>query len=227
MGELASNDLFQSAANSAVFFKGFMALVGLVCLFIGYRLFVGRADAPLAVSHRLFSLHRGGPGAIVGIFGMAIIAIALWRETPAVTPQPEPQGNVSSGGAIDIAPVTASRSTRAIAPSSAEPASTKVRHDFDSRARGRFFPAETAEGEPAAEMDRPIRGAAGVQTKGAYVPFPKPPAEAKPNPIRPSGSFVGTGTNRRAALLLSNRTATANSSSNRLRAPFNVRIANP
>jgi hypothetical protein len=225
VAEFGINNLFESTAHSAVFFKYFAALVGLACVFIGGRLFVRRVDAPQAVSRRLFSLHRGGPGAIVGVFGMAVIALALLLE-PATTPSPEPQGNASSADVTEVAPLTAGGDTRPGAPSSSESGSTRVRHDFDSPARDRFFPPEPVATDPGGKSGR-IRGAAGVQTKGAYVPFAKPPAEISPNSFRPSGSFTGTGTNRRAAMLLSNKTATANSSSNRLRAPFNVRIANP
>jgi hypothetical protein len=223
-----SNEIFQSAVRNAALFKSVIAIVGLACVWMGYRLLVSRGRAKASDVEagesmgRPRTIERVAPGFVLLAFGMIIIAAALFRNSPIFPgEEQEVQGAGPRGALQDISPITRSNPPRE-SRGTEEQFSTKVRDDASPPA------SVAAESEiKLEESDRPpvLRGATGVQTKGAYTPFPKP--RAVETNRGPTGMMVSNDSEVKASAALSNKTGNAASSNRPVRAPFNIRLANP
>lgn len=84
MGEFVNIiELFVSPRGNG--FPILIALIGGMCIYLGYRLFmsgVTEGGSALNVSfgkNKTFEMGKGGPGLIFSAFGMGIILLSIWR----------------------------------------------------------------------------------------------------------------------------------------------------
>ena len=227
MPDPGSNEIFQSAVRNAALFKSVIAVVGLACVYMGYRLLAshgraGRSGQADDATLRPRTIERVAPGFVLLAFGMIIIAAALFRHSPiSLRDGNEVQGAGPRGTTQDIYPITKSNSPRDSRVRE-ENISTKVRDSGSSSAGV----VRESEGKLESRDRAPVlRGATGVQTKGAYTPFPKP--RAVETNRGPTGMMASNDSDVVASTALSNKTGSLASSNRPVRAPFNMRIANP
>jgi hypothetical protein len=168
-----SNDVFQAAVNNAALFKVVLCLVGLVCIVMGYRLLAARTER---ISGEPQRLRHAGAGVVLGMFGMCIISVALFRDAPAkLQGEARAQAVGPTGRSVSIS----SEMKRNTAATSIQPTTedfSNVREIVDSP----IAPLVTNEtnfgtnfSTAAEEIVRPARE---VRTKGAYVPLNRRPA---------------------------------------------------
>lgn len=221
----SSNEIFQSAVRNAALFKSVIAVVGLACVYMGYRLLAshglaGRPGPADESTLRPRAIERVAPGLVLLAFGIITIAAALFRSAPiSLRDEHEVQGAGPRGTTQDIYPITKSNSPRDSRVRE-ESVSTKVRDSGNSSV------GVVRESDGKLESrDRVLRGATGVQTKGAYTPFPRPrPVETNRGP---TGMMVSNDNDVKASTALSNQSGSVASSNRPVRAPFNIRLANP
>jgi hypothetical protein len=232
VSDTGANEIFHSALNNAVLFKAVVCVVGLSCIFMGYRLLMGRSGGGGSAEHRdeqtrrPKSSERSVPGLVLGLFGMAVIAFGLFRNTPVtVQEKSAAQEKDSLQSSKEISPITRN-SAAPVAPRPKDVEfSTKVREVTD---RAGALPwAENDKREVTAGDSPVIRGATGVQTKGGYVPFARP-RFTETNRTPTQGASLSNGGPTKTFVALSNKTGLGSVETNRpLRAPFKLRISNP
>src|SRR4051812_39149824 len=110
-----SNEVFQSAVNNAAILKAVICFIGVACIFMGYRLLVA-------------ALNRRGLGIIFAVFGMAIIAVAIFRTVPVASiEKTDNEGTVPQISSHEAAPIIRNSKSPARSASRGEALSTKVR----------------------------------------------------------------------------------------------------
>jgi hypothetical protein len=188
---------------------------------MGYRLLAGRAGARSAEGGMEPRIQHPVPGMIVGFFGMCIIAFVLLRDAPrTVQGQAEQQHEASSDGADGFSPGPK--------PEAAAPSVRPTNSDFFSNVRESVEAPNQSPGlvppEPRT-FSNDVSLPREVRTKGAYVPFTRPPV----NDARPTdhGAVIVAEPPPRGLFPLTNRPAPDGETNRPIRAPFKMRIANP
>lgn len=205
-----SNELFQSAANSAVIFNAVLSLIGVVCIFMGYRLLVSRVE-------------RRGPGIIFALFGMAVIAIAIFNTMSGTRPEKTfGQGTIPPAIFQEPAPIVQRSTWPSRNTTKDEQASTKVR---DAATPSSHFSSDD-DAIPATSSEPSRLRGTGVQTKGGYVPFPRSSTSMTNRNRLLNGPLISNANERQVFIPLSNNARLQPDATNKppIRSPFSVKM---